>query len=66
VLNEKLSNALSFLTFSSALLLYKNSNKQNIPQMGFIEIIWRKKLLCDLPQFAYFRPFPFQVGKARS
>lgn len=57
----------TFLTCSSGLLLYKNSNKQNIPQVGFIEIIWRTKQLFNLPQFGYFSlPFPFQVGKARS
>lgn len=58
---------LTFLTFSSGLLLCKNSNKQNIPQVGFIAIIWRKKQLFNLPQFGYFSlPFPFQVGKAHS
>lgn len=64
---KKLPKCIFFtsLTFSSGLLLYKNSNKQNTPQKGFIENTWRKKWLFNLPQFASF-PFSFQMGKARS
>lgn len=50
--------------FSSGLLLCKNSNKQNNPQVGFIEIIWRKKQLFNLPWFGYFLiPFLFRWAK---